>query len=312
MAEREVPVDPHNPGQVFAALGLVEAAETVLGEAEGGFAWGGDGHATRFRIRAPGHVDPVEAVLDFLVSAELRAVAPREWTPKFEAGDKGRKKREAWEHRITRGEIELVDFFPGPEPDSETALPVRLQGRIGERVCQVTLGHWAEADGFGRDPFKLYAGNRSAHQIMSAMIQGQKGGSGGIRALLAGRRQALLEKPFDELIEMGGSFNFDARAAWNALDAGFSLNEHADIRVVGSPVVEVLAAWGLQNARPARNGRNESVRYSIWRDMLPLALARPSLAGVVPTGVGTRSFVFVLGVAGRNRIVQFAEEEPET
>ena len=312
MAERGVPVDPFNPGQIFAALGLLEAADTALGTAEGGFECDGDGHETRFRLRSAGGADPVEAVLDFLVSAELRAIAPRDWTPRFEPGDKGRKKRESWEQRITQGEIELVDFFPAPAPDNEMALPVRLQGRIGERVCEVTLGHWAEADGFGRDPFKLYAGNRSALQIMSAMIRGKKGGSGGIRTLLAERRQALLADPFDALIEMDGTFNFDARAAWNPLDTGFSLNEHADIRALGSPVVEVLAAWGLQNARPARSRRNGSVRYSIWHDMLPPALARPSLADVVPPGIRTRRFVFTLGVSGRNRIVQFAEEEFET
>ena len=48
---------------------------------------------------------------------------------------------------------------------------------------------------------------------------------------------------------MGGSFNFDPRGAWTAIDAGYSPNEHKHA-VEASPVVEFLAAWGLEHARP--------------------------------------------------------------
>ena len=50
MAEASVPVDLTNPGQVFACLGFVEAADILLGEARGGFVWR-DGGGTRFRPR---------------------------------------------------------------------------------------------------------------------------------------------------------------------------------------------------------------------------------------------------------------------
>ena len=39
MAEADIPVDLLNPGQVFACLGFVEAAEVLLGDATGGFDW---------------------------------------------------------------------------------------------------------------------------------------------------------------------------------------------------------------------------------------------------------------------------------
>lgn len=40
MSATSIPVDLFNPGQVFACLGLLEAADILLGDAEGGFNWG--------------------------------------------------------------------------------------------------------------------------------------------------------------------------------------------------------------------------------------------------------------------------------
>jgi CRISPR-associated protein Csx14 len=42
MAEHTIPVDLLNPGQVFACLGFLEAADVLLGDAEGGFDWWSD------------------------------------------------------------------------------------------------------------------------------------------------------------------------------------------------------------------------------------------------------------------------------
>ncbi|MCS6892182.1 MAG: hypothetical protein NZN45_11255, partial [Rhodovarius sp.] len=70
MAESEIPVDLFNPGQVMACLGLLEAAEILIGGAEGGFDWS-DGMTARFRLRATGSTDPVQAVLGFLAEAQV-------------------------------------------------------------------------------------------------------------------------------------------------------------------------------------------------------------------------------------------------
>ena len=61
---------------------------------------------------------------------------------------------------------------------------------------------------------------------------------------------------------MGGSFNFDPRGAWTAIDAGYSLNDQGH-QVDASPVVEFLAAWGLENARPDEFATRQ-VRYAAW------------------------------------------------
>ena len=47
MGAASIPVDLFNPGQVFACLGFLEAADVLLGDAEGGFDWTDDGNAVR-------------------------------------------------------------------------------------------------------------------------------------------------------------------------------------------------------------------------------------------------------------------------
>jgi len=75
MAEASIPVDLFNPGQVFACLGFLEAADVLLGDAEGGFDWT-DEAEVKFRLRADTDEHPVAAVLDFLASVKLRCFAP--------------------------------------------------------------------------------------------------------------------------------------------------------------------------------------------------------------------------------------------
>src|SRR5690606_39101891 len=75
MAEASIPVDLFNPGQVFACLGFMDAAETLLGGAAATFDWS-DSTETRFVLAADGAENPFEHVLRFLASAEVVAVAP--------------------------------------------------------------------------------------------------------------------------------------------------------------------------------------------------------------------------------------------
>ena len=114
-------------------------------------------------------------------------------------------------------------------------------------------------------------------------------------------------KPFDVLTLMGGSFNFDPRGAWTALDAGYSPNKHKHHGVAASPVVEILSAWGLEYARPDEY-ESRQVRYGAWSGLLPPMLARPALAGV-SAAVPVRLFRFVLDLSGKNKVVTFAQEE---
>ena len=196
------------------------------------------------------------------------------------------------------------------------SLPIKFGG-VGGPV--INLEHWA--DGSSRDSFKLYSGNRSADKIARAMLQGvckkptakQKlhglpgdTKSKGFAQLWDEARAKLIAEPFDVLTPMGGSFNFDPRGAWTSIDAGYSLNQHKH-SIEASPVVEFLAAWGLEHARPVEVGVRQ-VRYAVWDISLPPILARAALADAFPM-IPSRRFRFQLSLSGKNKVVTFAQEE---
>lgn len=320
MAETAIPVDLFNPGQVFACLGFLEAADVLLGEAEGGFDWSDEANV-RFRLRAAGEQNPVAVVLEFLAETD-----PKRWGPTGYA-DPPKKKGAASEEEDDdafgeeggaeppASSLDLSDTFPAEQGDRMT-LPIRLGG--GNRPL-VELGHWA--DGSSRESFKLYAGNRSADKIARTMLKGVRAKptkkqretnqpghlkAKGIAPLWDEDRTRMTADPFGALTAMGGSFNFDPRGAWTAIDAGYSPNEHKH-PVNASPVVEFLAAWGLEHARPDEFELRQ-VRYAAWGVLLPPILARPALVGAIPT-LPSRHFRFELYLSGKNKVVTFAREE---
>jgi CRISPR-associated protein Csx14 len=310
MAEHAIPVDLYNPGQVFACLGLLEAADVLLGSADGSFDWSDPDDAV-FKLRAEGEVNPAAAVLEFLAEAE-----PKRWVPKGyvegvpEKGDTG-KDVDDGRQSDPDGIGESSTTFPAAKGD-RMSLPIRFGG--GNRPI-VELGHWA--DGSGRNNFKLYSGNRSAEGIARAMLLGVREKpkkkqvmgdikSKGVRQLWEESKDALIARPFDVLTPMGGSFNFDPRGAWTAIDAGYSLNDQGH-QVQSSPVVEFLAAWGLEHARPDEF-ETRKVRYAVWGIPLAPMLARAALCGSIGTAP-LQKFVFRLEMSGKNKVVTFAERE---
>jgi CRISPR-associated protein Csb3 len=74
----------------------------------------------------------------------------------------------------------------------------------------------------------------------------------------------------------------DPRSAWNALDFGSSPNEQG-IEAATFPVVEVIAAFGLQGFRPVVENRDR-VLYSLWTQPLTRVPARVTAA----SGLGAR------------------------
>ena len=289
MAESSIPVDLFNPGQVFACLGFLEAADVLCGDAEGGFDWSDEAEA-RFCLRAGSNENPFKAVLGFLANTK-----PRRWGPVgySEPPSKTRKKDKMAEEN----ELALRDTFPTYRTSAtKMALPICFSG---ESRSAIELSHWA--DGSSRNDFKLYSGNRSAYQIVDSMLQG-------IDRLWAERRNDLIERPLDITAPMGGSFNFDPRGGWTPIDAGYSPNDQKPKhKVLASPVVELLAAWGLENARPDEY-QTRKVRYSVWGASLPPMLARAALFGGV-AAIPMRRFRFDLHLSGKNKIVTFAEQE---
>ena len=306
MAESSIPVDLFNPGQVFACLGFLEAADLLCGDAEGGFDWS-DEAEVRFSLRAEGDENPFEAVLEFLARAKVKAVAPEGWRPKKEPTKA--KDKEKLEEELCRQEQSEV--FPSASPETNLAMPIQ----IANSKKRIVLGHWA--DGSSRNEFKLYAGYRSALDITTAMLsgtfdkpkKGQKIGAlktRGIAQLWEKRKDDLIKQPFQVNTSMGGSFNFDPRGAWTPIDAGYSPNKQKH-QVAASPVVEVIAAWGLENARPDEF-ETRKVRYAAWGLALPPLLARVALVGGVAV-VPMKRFRFELDLSGKNKIVTFAEQE---
>lgn len=314
MAEHAIPVDLYNPGQVFACLGFLEAADVLLGDAEGGFDWSDAAHVL-FRLRAAGDENPVAAVLEFLASVTPRPWAPIDYTDlsstKNAEGDEVESEADADTGERKGAQRELSETFLAKEGD-RMALPIRLGGG---NLRAIELGHWA--DGSSRNNFKLYAGNRSAEKIARAMLLGVREKpkknqaigdlrTRGIRQLWEEQRDALIAHPFDVLTPMGGSFNFDPRGAWTAIDAGYSPNDQGD-QIASSPVVEFLAAWGLEHARPDEF-ETRKVRYAAWGIPLPPMLARAAFCGALTT-VPLQHFRFELDLSGKNKVVTFAEME---
>ena len=307
MAESSIPVDLFNPGQVFACLGFLEAADVLLGDAEGGFDWN-DEAEVRFCLRAAGDINPFETVLEFLARAEAKAVAPEGWRPKKEPTKA--KDKEKLREELCRQE--QSEAFPSASPDTSSAMPIQITN--GKK--RIVVGHWA--DGSSRNEFKLYAGNRSALGIATAMLSGtfdkpRKGQNigalktGGIAQLWVERRPDLIQQPFEVNTSMGGSFNFDPKGAWTTIDAGYSPDKQ-DHQVAASPVVEILAAWGLENARPDEF-ETRKVRYAAWGLTLPPLLARVALVGGISV-MPMKRFCFELDMSGLgNKIITFAEQE---
>lgn len=316
-----IPVDLTSPGQVLACMGFLEAAEVLLGGVEAHFDWS-EAQAT-FVLHADGDKNPFEVVLEFLAKAKVIELIPVGYVEGGAAdGDDG-------DEDGTPSEPE-----DGDEPDDDDATAV--QGRIttpafpageGNRNAlpvqlvvdghRLTVSHWA--DGSSRDDFKLYSGNRSANRIATQMLQGvrakpKKGQSigelkyRGVRQLWEKEREALERTPFDVVTPMGGSFNFDPRGAWTAIDAGYSPNTQKD-GVAASPVVEILAAIGLEHTRPIEY-ETRKVRYSVWGSPLPLMLARAAL-GVADLKVATHRYACALSGTKQQKIVTFAQEETQ-
>ncbi len=317
MAEAEIPVDLFNPGQVFACLGFLEAADILLGDAEGAFDWH-DTSNIQFRLCAAQDQNPVEAVLRCFAEAEIRQFRPLGYLANDSgAGEEATNKIYEDENEVEgkNSLLDVSDTFPA-KTASETTLPIRI---VSNRHPAIELSHWT--DDSSRNTFKLYAGNRSAFSIACAMLNGthkkpskeqrknsQQGDlkTKGLKQFWYENESAFIEDPFGVLTSMSGSFNFDPRGGWTAIDAGYSPNDQKDA-VEASPVVELLAALGLQHARPVEYGVRE-VRYAVWGLPLSPPLARVALLGAMPP-IPMRQFHFMLALSGKNKIVTFSEEE---
>jgi len=228
MATASIPVDLYNPGQVFACLGFVEAAARLKDDVQGGFDWSDDG-AARFHLHVEGAVDPVRAVLDFLAEAKVSSIAPLD----------SEQRTEKW--KLPTFVLPQDAAFPFPDPPSPATLPAVLKGKDG---LMIQVDHWGEeSPRTRRDAVKFWAG-AAGYPGAGLMADAL--------ALVRDRIRDAADDPFALSAPQSSSFRFDWRRDYIPMDVGFSPNEHGELTMVGFPLVEVLAAIGLADARPAR------------------------------------------------------------
>lgn len=302
MAEASIPVDLFNPGQVFACIGFAEAADVLIGDAEGCFDWSDRAHV-KFRVRARGDEDPLDRVLRFLSQATVIAEAPH-GSANIAAWNK------SWGERPDA--LRPDDPYSSPDPES----PATLVAVLGVGKHELRIDHWADTV---RDNVKFWAG------------AGGYPGAGLTRdALDLVRTQAVAaaEDPFALAVPQSSSFRLDWRRDYVPIDAGFSLNAHGGaLQAVGYPLVELLGAVGLTNARPRldpppeAHGLDRKLRYRygvvgtsrevVW---LPLAFLRAGL-GASPSPFELRRFQMFLswpGKEGQARAITQVTEESES
>lgn len=298
MAESSVPVDLLNPGQVFACIGLLEAAELLLGGAEGGFDWTNP-RGVRFFVRSQGSEPPVKTVLAFLDRAEVLTVAPVESA--CVGGWVG-----SWGPAPVQ--LERAQGYPFPDPES----PATLMCQLTDGAAVIPIDHWGDAT--TRDNVKFWAG-----------AGGYPGSALARDALLLVRGKAAqaVDEPFAFAASQSSSFRLDWRRDYIPLQAGFSLNAHTNVETIGFPLVELLAAIGLTHARPRRPERRNKLAYEyavmgrsepeqqVW---LPLTMLRAALGGA-PLPFPMRRFRMFLdwpGKEGQARSITTVTEETVT
>lgn len=291
MADAAIPVDLFNPGQVFACLGIVEAADILLGDAAGVFRW--DADETSFLVSANGSENPVRRVLRFIDEAEVKTRAPA-----------GSENINAWNDKWgSKPEQDPQGApFPSPDPNSPATLPAVL---CDHQEIEVAIDYWADAT--RRDNVKFWAG--AGGYPGSALLRDA-------RDLVRGMTAQHAPNPFALSALQSSSFRFDWRRDYVPIDAGFSPNKHGkDIAMLGFPLVEILAAIGVTHARPKRTSKVE-YHYGILGgdQLLDPTFLRAALGGATqpPVPVPYRRFVMRLDWPGKENharcITHVAEE----
>lgn len=291
MARASIPVDLFNPGHVFACLGLVEAADILVGQARGAFDWRNPA-ASEFHLSAGGSEDPVRLVLAFLAQAAIETTVP------FGSSLSTAK----W--NVPTAVLGRGAPYPFPEPIAPATLPARLHAG----GTSLFVDHWGEAaTATGRDAVKFWAGSGGypGAGLMSDAL-----------ALVKDRLEKGAEDPFSIAVPQSSSFRFDWRRDYIPIDAGFSPNEHASITMLGYPVVEILAAIGLSNARPRRLEKL-AYRYAVAAAVDGNELLDPlflrAILGAAELPFPSRRFVMHLGWPGQEgqaRCITNVIEEP--
>jgi CRISPR-associated protein Csx14 len=263
MNTASIPVDLFNPGQVFACLGLLETAAVLFGDVEGSFDWS-DRETVTFILAADGSQSPIKEALTFIRDASVSAVSPRSEIQERDGG--------------------ATSFALGIHPCKITddkgkirsgLLPIRLS--VGEK--ELLVDSWTDFDS-GRPILQLW----TATNGNSAFVRFSK--------LHAAYKLALSKStnpeadPLNLPAPVAANFRLELRRNWTAINLGFSpdkINKKSQcvpIELITYPVVELLAAIGLNHSRPAKLKKLEWA-YSAWGIPLPPSLARAAIGSAM-------------------------------
>jgi CRISPR-associated protein Csx14 len=275
MKTASIPVDLFNPGQVFACLGLLESADVLFGNAQGKFDWN-NGDTATFTLCADAEKSPIKEILSFIRDANVSAVSPRSDILERDGG--------------------TTSFALGIHPCKisddkgkirSALLPIRLS--MGDR--ELPVDSWTDFDS-GRELLQLW----TATNGNSAFVRFSK--------LHVAYKAALSTSanwesdPFNLPATVAANFRLELRRNWTAINLGFSpdkINKATGcvpIELLTYPIVEVLAAIGLNHARPSKVTKLEWA-YSVWGVPLPPSFARAAVGGKLLPDV-CRQFRMVL------------------
>lgn len=187
-----------------------------------------------------------------------------------------------------------------PAPESGNALTNLVRVAAGcatevvavnggdRKVAPVQLGQpldlrldWWVGAGNSVTRFKTWAANATSLQMYSKWLTP-------LRDLLAEvSKDPSLVLSASALVQ--GSYGFDSSLGWDALDLGFSLNRHDDLkRLPLRPAVELFGAIGLQRFRPLYDQDGDLVEYRTWSVPLTVVAAAPIAGGALSYPFSTR------------------------
>ena len=174
-------------------------------------------------------------------------------------------------------------------PEQRIASLSDLQAGDDESLLlgDICLDWWQRGYGLNQ-PFKFWAGQQTAKSVLTNLLTASRDG-----------------QPRDWLdfqAPTTGRLGVDPQGSWNALELGWSPNEHQDIQYLCRPFVELLAFIGLQHF-PVQGQRDTGFRYSLW-PRVPLQLAILAFAGSSIHSLGR--WQTEIGSAGSNKILKSA------
>jgi CRISPR-associated protein Csx14 len=256
MAQASIPVDLFNPGQVFACMGFLEAADVLLGDARGGFEWSHSSDC--FHVDTCEHENPIAVVLDFVKAAEVKWLSPRRELRERDGGD-----TEFCEGIAASGDPKAAD------------LPGVLRGQRNGRTCEITFGFWADGSSRFATTFKKSTNGASAHIRLANALAAMKQWD----------TKSVVSDPFNRDARTESLFRLDPRGSVDPIHGGFSPDAlrkgdkgGLDVRVATYPICELVAILGLEHARPERLDAGRFA-YCVWDPLLPPLLARAAIAG---------------------------------